>query len=168
MSLQTSSAQQAVAARQSCQCQPVFVRPGRATLHRATFRTRAQEGEKQDIKEEITKEIKEEIKEVKGFFTGSTNAVRLSPRLRYAQSPLCSLLASYVCVRTPTHSCHMQSRGYTEEDSAGQSNIFAVEVFSTPPPPLPRPLPPDKQGADARLVYCCLHMYELTVTSPSL
>ncbi|CAL5221428.1 g3616 [Coccomyxa viridis] len=86
---QQSAAHPALAARQSCQCQPNFVRPGRARLNRATYRTRAQEGEKQDIKEEI----KQDLKEVKGFFTGSSNA----------------------------------SRGYTEEDSAGQSNIFAVE-----------------------------------------
>lgn len=89
MKTQPSAAQPALAARQSCQCQPIFVRPARARSHRVTFRTRAQEGEKKDIKEEI----KEDLREVKGFFTGSTNA----------------------------------SRGYTEEDSAGQSNIFAVE-----------------------------------------
>ena len=76
MSLQQSAAHPALAARQSCQCQPKFVRPGRARLNRAAFRTRAQEGEKKDIKEEI----KEDIKEVKGFFTGSSNAVRLSPK----------------------------------------------------------------------------------------
>ena len=42
-----------------------------------TFRTRAQEGENKDIKEEI----KEDLRQVKGFFTGSTNAVSLSPSL---------------------------------------------------------------------------------------
>lgn len=71
----------ALAARQSCQCQPLFVRPGRARLDRTTFRTRAQEGEKQDIKEDIKEEIKQDLRVVKGFFTGSSNAVRLSPVL---------------------------------------------------------------------------------------
>ena len=73
----------ALAARQSCQCQPLFVRLGRARLDRVTFRTRAQEGEKQDIKEEI----KQDLRDVKGFFTGSSNAVRLSPVMSFI---LCS------------------------------------------------------------------------------
>ena len=45
-------------------------------------------------------------------------------------SPLCA------CLPTPppevfessTNTTLVQARGYTEEDSAGQSNIFAVEV----------------------------------------
>lgn len=87
MKAQSSAAHPALAARQSCQCQPPFVRPGRGRLDRMAIRTRAQEED--DIKEEL----KEGVRDVKGFFTGNSNA----------------------------------ARGYTEEDSAGQSNIFAVE-----------------------------------------
>jgi hypothetical protein len=72
---QSSAAHPALAARQSCQCQPLFVRPKRGRLDRMAIRTRAQDGD--DIKEEV----KEGVREVKGFFTGNSNAVSLSPIL---------------------------------------------------------------------------------------
>lgn len=116
--LQPSGAVSKLAARQTLPCQPLFVRPGQGRLSRAIIRTRAEEGEKG------------EKPDLKGFFTGSSNAVSLSRLLVMLLNSV-----SHLFPQMPLqweNRWNLQSRGYTEEDSAGQSNIFAVEVPSPP------------------------------------
>ena len=111
--LQPCAALAAPAGWQCCPCQPLVVRPRRARLDRLSVKVRAEEEEKVDVK---------------SFFSGNSNAVRV--RLKDLRLTHCITLRSknalYHCVSQSA--CFLQSRGYTDEDSAGQSNIFAVEV----------------------------------------